>query len=399
MNSLLTLSLIFTTVLSGPACTMVCPSDLTKSADENCLYKLEDLTGLVTGTCSDISQDMAGGYLPVGEHTMTFTDSGETCTTNVVVVDDTPPTIRTIKPDTYAFTNTGEVSEVYFSFSRDDNCCGITCNVTLVSYEDMKSEDCEENRDDCECDGKISTLTFRNDGNELEYVVTNKDDDVMFSATVANGEEFTVNPLAGDDDFGSKIYINGVELHTSCSQDIYITMEVGDLVITYGESRNNGKLCSTADSGSSDSSGRRLLNWVRRLGSGSGSSEESTCLNDDKQATITGDRTVDLCIDTLGECYQRVYTITGMCLDSNNQYSTKTTTVSVTPSDYSKSDPTCDNGIMNGKICCASTCMNSLGEKQCGGDGCYLLGDGCCAGTIISDGLMCSVNQAPCLLY
>lgn len=241
MNTILSAITILTITVSSSSCDLFCPTTIVKSVDKNCLYKIENLTNLVTGTCADkydISQDMCGGYLPIGEHAMRFTESYQfgTCDTNVEVVDNTPPSIVSILPSTHTFTATGKTSEVTFAFNKYDNCCGkVSCNMTFVSYEDTELENCNENRDDCKCDGKISTLTFRNDGDELKYVVTNKDGDEMFSAIVANGKEFTVNPLSGNDDFGTKIFINGVELHTSCSQDIYITMKVGDLVITYGE--------------------------------------------------------------------------------------------------------------------------------------------------------------------
>lgn len=150
------------------------------------------------------------------------------------------------------------------------------------------------------------------------------------------------------------------------------------------------------------------------------SEEQVTCRDDVKQSTITDDRQVELCVDTLGKCYQRVYTITGMCLDESNQWSTKTTTVTVNPSSSSgsgsgsssgsssgsdsgeeTSDPTCKNGITKWQYCCPSTCINSAGKKQCGGNGCGNIGgdDECCSGNIKKAGLMCSDNVAPCLLF
>ena len=72
----------------------------------------------------------------------------------------------------------------------------------------------------------------------------------FFSDTVPSGEIFVVNPLQGEDTLGTKIFINDVELHTSCSDDIYIGMAIAvgtnHLVITYGESLRGGRLCTGA---------------------------------------------------------------------------------------------------------------------------------------------------------
>ena len=65
------------------------------------------------------------------------------------------------------------------------------------------------------------------------------------------------------------------------------------------------------------------------------------------------------------------------------------------------SDPTCENGIINGDICCASTCINSNGDEQCGGVGCGALPGGgsmCCGGSIGSSGRLCNINSAPCII-
>jgi len=110
-----------------------------------------------------------------------------------------------------------------------------------------------------ECDGKVTTLTFRNDGDDKHYTITDKkDENTLFEGDVLSGESFTVNGFDDKGTLGTEININGEGLHTSCSDPIFIGMEVGDLIITYGASRNGGKLCEDGeqpcDSSSSDSS-------------------------------------------------------------------------------------------------------------------------------------------------
>jgi hypothetical protein len=56
----------------------------------------------------------------------------------------------------------------------------------------------------------------------------------------------------------------------------------------------------------------------------------------------------------------------------------------------------------NGTVCCATSCVNSAGNFQCGGTGCGSLPGGanvCCTGTIQNLGFYCNGNltQAPCI--
>jgi hypothetical protein len=59
------------------------------------------------------------------------------------------------------------------------------------------------------------------------------------------------------------------------------------------------------------------------------------------------------------------------------------------------SDPNCDSGIVNGNVCCASSC------GSCGGSGCGSRPGGaesCCVGTITDAGNSCNNNLPPCLI-
>lgn len=72
-----------------------------------------------------------------------------------------------------------------------------------------------------------------------------------------------------------------------------------------------------------------------------------------------------------------------------------------TPTPTNTTDPTCTNGIINDNVCCASTCINTAGQPQCGGSGCSLLPGGsllCCMTTIRFAGVSCNDGVAPCVI-
>ncbi len=74
------------------------------------------------------------------------------------------------------------------------------------------------------CKGGVDHAVFRWDGDPLVVVVATKEnpdpDEILFDSVVqlATDEEFAVWPLDGKDKLGNKIFVNGVEIHTSCSQ-------------------------------------------------------------------------------------------------------------------------------------------------------------------------------------
>ena len=77
-------------------------------------------------------------------------------------------------------------------------------------------------------------------------------------------------------------------------------------------------------------------------------------------------------------------------IDVNNKY----VPTSVSPG-------TCSSGIYNNNICCASNCVNSLGQSQCGGSGCGSLQGGsanCCTTQILASGRKCTDFPPPCIL-
>lgn len=70
-------------------------------------------------------------------------------------------------------------------------------------------------------------------------------------------------------------------------------------------------------------------------------------------------------------------------------------TESPTPAPTLASDPDCSNGIINGDVCCMSSC------GTCGGSGCSSRdggGDGCCTSKIRSAGDSCEDGPAPCVI-
>lgn len=77
----------------------------------------------------------------------------------------------------------------------------------------------------------------------------------------------------------------------------------------------------------------------------------------------------------------------------NNKFVSSTTTTIV--------PGTCTSGIKNNEVCCASNCINSLGQPQCGGAGCGSLpgkSTGCCSTQIIASARKCTDFPPPCIL-
>jgi hypothetical protein len=60
--------------------------------------------------------------------------------------------------------------------------------------------------------------------------------------------------------------------------------------------------------------------------------------------------------------------------------------------DTSEADPSCDNGVLNGTICCHISCNNC---GSCGNN--LLVNDLCCSETIKQANLYCLNNTSPCI--
>lgn len=79
--------------------------------------------------------------------------------------------------------------------------------------------------------------------------------------------------------------------------------------------------------------------------------------------------------------------------ETNNKFVSSTTIV-VPPG-------TCSSGNKNKEVCCLATCINSLGQPQCGGIGCGSLAPGannCCSTQILASARKCTDFPPPCVL-
>ncbi|SEA66979.1 T9SS type A sorting domain-containing protein, partial [Bizionia paragorgiae] len=105
---------------------------------------------------------------------------------------------------------------------------------------------------DCECEGGMVELTLQYNGplTNANIVIESKKGAEIYSGTHSTTGQFTIYGTGKKNRISNTIYliVNGVvvgELHTSCSQPIYVGMVIGDFTIVAGESRNNGPLCSS----------------------------------------------------------------------------------------------------------------------------------------------------------
>ena len=112
---------------------------------------------------------------------------------------------------------------------------------------DVIPEDCGE------CDGKVSQLTLRYNGDETNYIkvydnVKRRANKLMFEGYVSMGDEFTVNGTGRHDEMSGQIsiwneYNRSTRIHTSCSEPIGPGMIYGDYEVVEGYSRHGGLLC------------------------------------------------------------------------------------------------------------------------------------------------------------
>ncbi len=114
----------------------------------------------------------------------------------------------------------------------------------------------DEEHTGCLCDGKITTLLFEYLGNEEAYVTIDDHKDVLiYNDTIQPNDEFQIwhpskNTLGPNIEWTVTTNDESCEgefsVHTSCSADIYVGLVVGGgcFEVLYGESRNNGPLCT-----------------------------------------------------------------------------------------------------------------------------------------------------------
>ncbi|MGZ2368913.1 DUF7467 domain-containing protein [Ancylomarina sp. YFZ004] len=133
---------------------------------------------------------------------------------------------------------------------------GEKCYVVLAH---AKVNNCENDTDCGECDGKATQLTLRYDGNSGAQimVVQKKDNVVVFDKFVDAGEEFTFIGKDKKGTLGTEITIKvddveNTKIHTSCSEPLYIGLVKGDFTIVDGYSRNGGQFCTSTTPPSDD---------------------------------------------------------------------------------------------------------------------------------------------------
>jgi len=108
------------------------------------------------------------------------------------------------------------------------------------------------------CDGKVTEMTLRYDGDETAHVVVKQKAKkkkkkkkkwvVVFDGWVDPGETFT---FTGQDKKGTlgnkiKVFVDDdldTKIHTSCSQPIGPGMSFGDFTVVEAYSRNGGLIC------------------------------------------------------------------------------------------------------------------------------------------------------------
>jgi len=105
-----------------------------------------------------------------------------------------------------------------------------------------------------DCDGKVSALTLLYEGAQINplIVVKDKNSKVLFNGTINNSVPFSFTMLldvAGNTTVLTneiEIYVNGslnTEIHTSCSDDIFVNDIFGDFKVIAGESSEGGPFC------------------------------------------------------------------------------------------------------------------------------------------------------------
>ncbi len=102
---------------------------------------------------------------------------------------------------------------------------------------------------DCGCDGKVTWLTLRYDGDASASIRGDqRREGTVFEAVLNPGDTFTVQGTDRKGTLGTeiKLYVDGVlnaKIHTSCSQPIGPGLVAGDFEVIDGASRNIAPLC------------------------------------------------------------------------------------------------------------------------------------------------------------
>jgi len=127
---------------------------------------------------------------------------------------------------------------------------GEECDDGNLENGDGCSVMCQEEAECHECDGKITALTMKYNGEESANirVIEKKTEAVVFDGIIDSNELFS---FVGTDKKGTlgteiTIFVNGeehVKIHTSCSVPIGPGTVAGDFIVISGESRNGGTLC------------------------------------------------------------------------------------------------------------------------------------------------------------
>jgi len=100
-----------------------------------------------------------------------------------------------------------------------------------------------------ECEGKVTSLTLRNDGPSAQVEVTDKKGrHVLFSGVVPLGGTFTFEGKKKHGEMGKEVRIRvdgqpHAVIHTSCSRPVGPGLRAGDFTVVAGTSRKGGALC------------------------------------------------------------------------------------------------------------------------------------------------------------
>jgi hypothetical protein len=142
------------------------------------------------------------------------------------------------------------------TWTFDDGCgniVSVTQQITVIIPDDYEPQDPGnwEPPIECgECDGGLTLLEVVYNGTVTGTLVArnNNNREIYYDGPLAPGQVITLTPVPGRQKLHSnvKFYIDGLihaDVHTSCSEPIYIGLTFGDFEVTNGESRNGGAFC------------------------------------------------------------------------------------------------------------------------------------------------------------
>ncbi|WP_452225251.1 T9SS type A sorting domain-containing protein [Lacinutrix chionoecetis] len=216
-----------------------CPS-APPTDDCECNGGLNEITVAYPGGSGAILTSNSGTVVDNGDGTYTISNNGTKLEKNFELSDGT------------------SVAEIHTSCSQDILGVTFAGGIQVIGYVDSQGsvssiDTCPSappTDDDCECDGGMVSLTLQYNGaiSNAYIEIETKKGEIIYSGTHSTSEQFTFIGTGKNNRISNTIYliVNGVvvgELHTSCSQPIYVGMVIGDFTIIAGESRNNGPLC------------------------------------------------------------------------------------------------------------------------------------------------------------